>query len=127
MWQAVLKILLPDLNEFEGKDVIWVGVDRGVFYLLKRNITPAIAFGDFDSVSPEELIYIQSNVNELRRYQPEKDETDMELALNWSLEQNPDEIRLFGATGGRLDHMLANVQLLIPHLLQGNLVDIHLY
>lgn len=121
------EILLPDLNEYDGSNVTWVGVDKGVFYLLKRDFIPSIAFGDFDSVSPEELTYIQSNVKELRRYQPEKDETDMELALNWSLKQDPEEIRLFGATGGRLDHMLANVQLLIPPLLQGNLVDIQLF
>ena len=111
--------LLPNLNDYQEKAVTWVGVDRGVFNLLKRKIRPAVAFGDFDSVSPEELVYIESQVNELKQYQPEKNETDMELALNWAIEQGPEVIRLFGATGGRLDHLFANVQLLIGPLLEG--------
>jgi thiamine pyrophosphokinase len=84
--------------------------------LLKRNITPKIAFGDFDSVSAEELMFIEERVTELKKYKPEKDETDMELALNWALDQNPSMIRLFGATGGRLDHLFANVHLLVNPL-----------
>jgi thiamine pyrophosphokinase len=118
--------LLPNLNKFNEENVLWVGVDRGVFNLLKREMKPTIAFGDFDSVSPEELKYIKSQVEELKRYQPEKNETDMELALNWAMKQNPEAIRMFGATGGRLDHLLANVQLLIEPLLKGNQIKIYL-
>lgn len=110
--------LLPNLKDFAENRDIWVGADRGVFYLLKREIKPRIAFGDFDSVSPEELKMIESQVEELKRFQSEKDETDMELALNWALEQKPEGIRLFGATGGRLDHFFANVQLLINPLIK---------
>jgi thiamine pyrophosphokinase len=118
--------LLPDLSNYAGQNVIWAGVDRGVIHLLERNIKPAIAFGDFDSVNSEEFLYIEKQVIELQTYQPEKDETDMELALNWAIKQNPDLIRLFGATGGRLDHLMANVHLLIPPLLNGTQVEIHL-
>ena len=32
-----------------------------------------------------------------------KDQTDLEIAINWALEQKPALIRIFGATGGRLD------------------------
>jgi thiamine pyrophosphokinase len=116
--------LLPDLNEYENDQVIWAGVDRGVFYLLKQGVKPSIAFGDFDSVSPEELAFIETHVSELRRFKPEKDETDMELALNWALGQKPERIQVFGATGGRLDHLFANVQLLIDPLLKENNADI---
>ena len=31
-----------------------IGVDRGAFHLLKRGISPDLAIGDFDSVTPEE-------------------------------------------------------------------------
>lgn len=116
--------LLPDLNEYDNDQVIWAGVDRGVFHLLKRGVTPSIAFGDFDSVSPEELAIIETRVSELRRFKPEKDETDMELALNWALAKKPERIQLFGATGGRLDHLFANVQLLIDPLLKEANADI---
>ncbi len=42
----------------------------------------------------------------------EKDQTDTDIALEWALEQQATKIRLFGATGGRLDHLFGNVQLL---------------
>ncbi|MEY2191272.1 thiamine diphosphokinase [Neobacillus sp. BF23-41] len=116
--------LLPDLTEYLEKDTIWVGVDRGVYHLLKRNITPVIAFGDFDSVSSEELMFIEERVVELKKYKPEKDETDMELALNWAIDQNPSMICMFGATGGRLDHLFANVHLLLNQFKAKNSADI---
>ncbi|WP_066068527.1 thiamine diphosphokinase [Neobacillus soli] len=117
--------LLPKLTDF-AENAVWVGVDRGVFHLLKRDIKPVIAFGDFDSVSQEELTFIEGEVTELKRYKPEKDETDMELALNWAIDQNPKIIRLFGATGGRLDHLFANVHLLLNSSKVKNTAEIFL-
>jgi thiamine pyrophosphokinase len=111
------KNLVPNLSEYMDEKSIWVGVDRGVFDLLERKIIPSIAFGDFDSVSIDEMAEIERMVDHLNRFKPEKDETDLELALNWAIEQNPEEIRLFGASGGRLDHFFANVQLLIKPVL----------
>ena len=118
--------LLPNLNEYKQENEVWVGVDRGVFTLINMNITPQIAFGDFDSVSKQEFILIEENVENMNIFKPEKNETDMELALNWAIEQRPDLIRVFGASGGRLDHFLANVQLLVKPLLEQNNVKIFL-
>ena len=109
--------LIPPLHQYAGEDVVWVGVDRGVSYLLRAGIKPARAFGDFDSVTADELAEIEKEVSNLNKFKPEKDETDMELALNWSIEQQPDSISVFGATGGRLDHLMANVQLLVKPVL----------
>lgn len=103
---------LPDLNENCDENGIWVGVDRGVFTLISKGIKPSYAFGDFDSLSHQELIMVEKEIDSLFKFIPEKDETDMELALNWALAQSPDEIKIFGGTGGRLDHFFANVQLL---------------
>ncbi|WHY88042.1 thiamine diphosphokinase [Neobacillus novalis] len=118
--------LLPDFTDYTEENNIWVGVDRGVFHLLNRNIIPEIAFGDFDSVSPEELVFIERQVSKMKRYKPEKDETDMELALNWALAQKPSIIRLFGATGGRLDHLFANVHLLLNPLKEKNPASVYM-
>ncbi|OCA85489.1 thiamine pyrophosphokinase [Bacillus sp. FJAT-27225] len=101
--------LVPPIEKFMEEE--WVGVDRGTVELLKRGIKPIAAFGDFDSVSIEELAGVKAEIPNLAKYKPEKDETDMELALIWALEQEPDCIRLFGASGGRIDHSLANIQL----------------
>jgi thiamine pyrophosphokinase len=116
--------LVPDFHLYDGSDVTWIGVDRGVFYLLKAGFKPAAAFGDFDSVSAAEMAEIEEAVSDLNKFKPEKDETDMELALNWALEQKPESIAIFGATGGRLDHLMANIQLLIKPL--GNDAQIHI-
>lgn len=108
--------LLPEIHDFREKEIFWTGVDRGVYTLLSQGIQPQAAFGDFDSVTKEELSYIEGKVEKLIKLKPEKDETDMEYALNWAMRQNPRIIRIFGATGGRIDHMLANLQLLIKPL-----------
>ncbi|UKS67094.1 thiamine diphosphokinase [Rossellomorea marisflavi] len=110
---------LPPLVDVPMDGHIWVGVDRGVFTLLEKGMEPHVAFGDFDSVSPREWQLISSRVEEVNRYRPEKDETDLELALNWAAEQEPEEITIYGATGGRLDHFMGNVQLLLKDDLKG--------
>ncbi|WHY02336.1 thiamine diphosphokinase [Neobacillus sp. DY30] len=116
--------LLPDLHEYSTEHDIWVGVDRGVYTLIKKNINPVIAFGDFDSVTNQEMTIIEGNVKEMKRYKPEKNETDMELALNWALRQEAFLIRIFGATGGRLDHLFANVHLMVKPVLEKKHINI---
>lgn len=103
---------LPDLEVYKEKDPLWVGVDRGVFTLLENGVAPTAAFGDFDSVTKTELNAIQEAMKELHLYPPEKNETDLEIAFNWAVAQAPDQLYILGATGGRLDHLLANIQLL---------------
>lgn len=118
--------LIPEFHLYDGMKVIWVGIDRGVFYLLNSGIKPSAAFGDFDSVTEAELAEIEKTVSDLNKYKPEKDETDMELALNWALEQEPESIRVFGATGGRLDHLMANIQLLVKPLQDSSSIHIEI-
>ncbi|GIN61486.1 thiamine pyrophosphokinase [Robertmurraya siralis] len=107
---------LPDLAEFNDHS-IWVGVDKGVLRLISHGIEPAYAFGDFDSVTDEEWTMIRSKVKNIQTFRAEKDEPDMELAINWALEQCAEKIRIFAGTGGRLDHFLGNVQLMLRPLL----------
>ena len=52
-------------------------------------------------------------------HQPEKDDTDTELALKRAMAMGAGEIVILGATGGRLDHMIGNIQLLYPCLQKG--------
>lgn len=105
--------LIPYLKPYDHPtDHIWIGVDRGTLFLLRNGIFPQHAFGDFDSVSNDERKNIMNSSIKVNQYQSEKDATDMELALEWALKQNPEQILIFGATGGRLDHELMNIQLL---------------
>ena len=60
---------------------------------------------------------------------PEKDDTDLELALLTIFEKNHQaQVTIFGALGGRIDHMLANVFLpsnpkLAPYMRQIEIED----
>ncbi|MGG6432101.1 thiamine diphosphokinase [Anoxybacillus sp. D401a] len=103
---------LPHLQAYDREDVYWVGVDRGVLTLLHAGIMPKRAFGDFDSIDEQELQQLQTQLPHIDIWPAEKDQTDTDIALEWALEQQAAKIRLFGATGGRLDHLFGNVQLL---------------
>lgn len=105
---------LPNLSEYkEEGDIIWVGVDRGSIHLLNYGFIPDIAVGDFDSITAEEYDLLKEKNINIEKHPPEKDETDMELALTLAFSYNPNRIRIFGATGGRLDHFLGNLFFLI--------------
>lgn len=94
------------------QNVLWIGVDRGALYLLDRGIVPDRAVGDFDSVTKEEWARIQQAVVNPVQYPAEKDETDLEIALNEALSLEPEAVYLYGVTGGRLDHFFGAVTLL---------------
>jgi thiamine pyrophosphokinase len=94
--------------------VPWIAADRGALRLLELGITPQIAVGDFDSLSTTELKRVQTQVADIRYAVADKDETDTELALNIALtEGQATRVTIYGATGGRLDHLLDNLFMLL--------------
>lgn len=107
---------LPQLTEYHHEDVIWVGIDRGSIYIQESGLPLSNAFGDFDSISADEKRELANSLAAaLSLFSSEKDKTDTELALEWAIMQNAKNILIFGATGGRIDHLLANIQLLVKH------------
>lgn len=103
-----------------------IGVDRGALWLLRRGITPDIAIGDFDSVTKKEKKYIHDRVKKYIEYPPEKDETDLELAIDEAISLKPKEVRIYGALGRRFDHSLTAINLLLKlesHNIYGEIVD----
>ncbi|KAA6452905.1 thiamine diphosphokinase [Bacillus swezeyi] len=108
--------LIPDLSLYQEKNTLWIGVDRGAAALLEAGIVPDEAFGDFDSITEEQKKALEKAAPRLHIYQAEKDKTDLDLALSWSVEQQPSSIRMFGISGGRADHFLGNLQLLYQTL-----------
>ncbi|ETJ25952.1 Thiamine pyrophosphokinase, partial [human gut metagenome] len=56
------------------------------------------------------LALICSQSKEVLQAQPEKDDTDLELAVKAVFARSPQaQVTIFGAFGGRLDHTLANI------------------
>ncbi|CAK8054216.1 thiamine diphosphokinase [Eupransor demetentiae] len=100
----------------------WIGADRGAYYLLKKGITPALVVGDFDSLSSEEFDFVQSKIQaaEIEQVPTRKDFTDTQLALRHAVEMPVDLINVYGATGGRIDHLLSNLWLPVEPDLQAS-------
>ncbi len=92
-------------------DVV-IGVDAGALRLLEHGITPTLAVGDFDTIGPGGVARLKAAGVPMRVFPAMKDATDTQIALEAALAYRPQEIVLYGALGGRLDHALANVQLL---------------
>lgn len=86
--------------------------DGAVQYMKKINRIPEIVAGDLDSISEENLEWLKKNQVTVHQYEPRKNYTDTELAVNLAIERGAIFITLTGATGGRTDHMLANIFLL---------------
>lgn len=96
-----------------------VGVDGGCRHLWTLGILPRIAVGDMDSIPPDLLALYQNKGVTLHLHPVKKDATDLELALQLAFEAQATRITLLGATGGRLDHTLANLFLLSRCLERG--------
>ena len=92
----------------------WViAVDGGLRYLQAAGVTADCIIGDFDSLN--EI----PQGKEVLQYKCEKDETDTYLAALKGLECGYQRFVFYCATGGRLDHTLANLQTLLFLTRQG--------
>lgn len=118
---------VPDLTNYQDEQTVWIGVDRGAIRLIELGIVPKYAVGDFDSVTKAELDALKKEVNEVVLSKSEKDETDTEIALDLAIQLNPTNIRIFGATGGRLDHLLANLWIVLRFNFLADAEKISLY
>lgn len=94
-----------------------IAADGGLRHLLALGRRPDVLIGDLDSLPPG--IDPATAADRVIRYPRDKNETDLELALLYAVEHYPGaEVLIVGGSGGRLDHMLANILLLAhPRLL----------
>lgn len=94
-----------------------IAVDGGFSYCQMLGILPNLIVGDFDSVSDKDLEQIEQieccAPERVRRFVPEKDDTDTIAAVKIGLEKGYRKFFLYGALGGRLDHTIANIQTLL--------------
>ncbi|MCH5342250.1 MAG: thiamine diphosphokinase [Acetatifactor sp.] len=115
--------------EVSKKDFV-IAVDGGLGYCSLLGVEPDLILGDFDSVSPEEAKAVEALEQQIPerilRLPREKDDTDMLAALKEGLRRGYRDFRIYGGTGGRFDHTLANIQCLLylkKHGAVGYLVD----
>lgn len=109
-----LDFLKKRIKEGGRESLALVAADSGMeWFMRNREFIPDLAVGDFDSLSEEGKKYMESlNGLKIIRLKPEKDDSDTQSAVNHMISEGSREILIFGATGTRLDHVLANLGLL---------------
>lgn len=93
-----------------------IAVDGGYEYCRKWELVPDLILGDFDSVNAA----MKVDINAMQQHMPDrinvlpvmKDDTDTLAALRIGLAKGYRSFVIYGGTGGRTDHTIANIQCL---------------
>ncbi|MDD4000206.1 MAG: thiamine diphosphokinase [Bacilli bacterium] len=89
-----------------------VGIDGGSLSIIKAGLKLDYAIGDFDSVN---LALIAPYAALVKIYPSKKNYSDLELAIREFADLKPKKIIIYNGTGGRLDHFLAAINLIIKY------------
>ena len=96
-----------------------IAADGGAHLAQRCGLQPNLIVGDMDSIDGGALAAWQDQGVRVEQASPDKDETDLELALLAAAQLGADWVRVLGAVGSRLDQTLANVYLLALPALAG--------
>jgi thiamine pyrophosphokinase len=106
----------PDVDRARLRSGDWIlAADGGLHNARRLGVNPSVVIGDLDSIDPEDppgLAALAASGATLVRHPQRKDETDLELALQYAVQQGAQEILVLGALGDRWDQTLANALLL---------------
>ena len=102
-----------------GLEDLVIAADLGAQHALRWGWQVHLLVGDLDSLPADTVRGLEVAGVEVVRVRAAKDETDTELAVARSLEMGAEQLVICGATGGRTDHLLANVFLLARASLSG--------
>jgi thiamine pyrophosphokinase len=103
----------------------WViAADGGARQAAFFGLHPHTVIGDLDSLEPAEVAALEAAGVQVHAAPPEKDETDLELALLYAAGQGARWIRIIGGIGDRIDQTLGNLYLMALPALRG--VDVRL-
>lgn len=100
-----------------------IGVDGGSNHAESLGLRPDVIIGDLDSISPALLDTLTQLNIKILKHPTNKDETDLELALSHSLSLNPSRLMFVSGLGGRIDHQLANILILLREDLKDKEVE----
>lgn len=104
---------LPDMEKAGAllhDDDFIIAADGGTHHAIALGRVPNIIIGDLDSLP---LNFESSTFNgEIIQHPRDKNETDLELAIQHALTLNPEQILILAALGGRLDQTIGNIALI---------------
>ncbi|MDF2538812.1 MAG: hypothetical protein K0S76_1833 [Herbinix sp.] len=104
--------LVKDQINKEKYDMI-IAADHGLAAADSMELPLDYIVGDFDSVPDTLLEKYRKLSTPIHTFPAEKDKTDTQIAIELALMNSPACIDILGATGTRLDHVLANIHLLM--------------
>ena len=111
------------IRGFAGEpDTKIIACDSGCDFLASVNIIPSVVIGDMDSITGAGLEFISSNNIPVEKYPVEKDWSDTEIAL-MKTDIN-DEVILVCPVSGRIDHVIANLGLVIKYRSEGRKITV---
>lgn len=97
----------PPSPRFVSPEDFVIAADGGYTLCKSLGITPSLAVGDWDSLGKAPTGCPIAALPE------EKDDTDTLAAIRIGIEKGCTEFHIFGGTGGRPDHTIANMQCLV--------------
>ena len=86
--------------------------DGGTRHALALGLKPHLVIGDMDSIDKEQWQKLKNAGVPIELFPRDKNETDLELALDRAIELEPKALLIIGALGGRLDQTFGNTALL---------------
>ncbi len=89
-----------------------VAADSGIELALELGLPVDTVIGDLDSAAPQSLREAERLGATLVRYPADKDETDLELALDLVCADGAKDVVVVGGAGGRLSHLIGIATLL---------------
>ena len=98
---------------------VLIAANGGLRHIRSLGRMPDVVIGDLVSMGAATLGELKAADAKVIVYPENKNATDLQLALQYAVAQYDDDILIFGALGGRLDQLLANVLLLTAPVLQG--------
>jgi thiamine pyrophosphokinase len=106
---------LPNIDKARSilrDDDTIICADGGSRHAFLMDLKPALVIGDMDSAETAHLQKLQRDGTSIEPFPSDKNETDLELAIQRAVELGPNEIIIVAGLGGRLDQTLANIALL---------------
>ena len=102
-----------------------IAADGGLHHADGLDLAVDVLVGDLDSVDPDRLARAREAGIEVDEHAPDKDDTDLALALALAARRTPPggRVLVVGGHGGRLDHLAANLTLLTGPTLAAHDVD----
>ena len=109
---------VPDLPPAD----LVIAADGGADVVLAAGRDVDVLVGDMDSITPAALAAVAERGGRIVEHPAEKDQTDLELALDIAVAAS-DRVHVVAAPGGRLDHAVANLAVLASPRWAGTAVE----